>query len=166
MNLLTVTADGWVKAGGRRLKCALGRGGIQADKREGDGVTPTGLWYPEAVLYRSGYIMPPKTRMPVLPLFRNDGWCDAPFDLAYNQPVRLPFRASAEHLWRDDGVYDLIVVLDHNRHPTRPYHGSAIFMHICRSGFEPTEGCVALPVKDFRWLISRMTPQTTIQIGA
>jgi len=146
------------------MRCALGRDGVRRNKIEGDGATPAGIWHPEAVLYRSGRALPPRTRLPVASIDRQDGWCDAPDDPAYNQPVRYPYRASAEHLWRSDRLYDLVVVLDHNRHPARPDKGSAIFMHLCRADFGPTEGCIALAKPDLRWLISIMTPATEIEI--
>lgn len=164
MNPVSVAADGWLTAGGRRIRCALGRGGVRNGKREGDGATPAGIWRPQAVLYRSGRIFPPRCRLPLIPVRKGDGWCDAPDDPAYNQPVRHPFRASAEHLWRDEAVYDLVVVLDHNRHPATAHKGSAIFMHICRPGYAPTEGCIALTRRDLRWLVSRMGPATTIHV--
>lgn len=96
------------------------------------------------VLYRADRIQRPRTALPVRAMGRRDGWCDAPSDRNYNRPVRLPYRASAEEMWRSDGLYDIVVVLDHNTRPRIRNAGSAIFMHVARPGFEPTAGCVAL----------------------
>lgn len=125
-------------------RCALGRSGRRAIKREGDGATPLGTWRLMAVLYRSDRISRPCTALPVRAIRRADGWCDAPADPNYNRPVRLPYRASAEEMWRSDGLYDIVVVLDHNTRPRRRNAGSAIFMHVARPGFKPTAGCIAL----------------------
>jgi L,D-peptidoglycan transpeptidase YkuD (ErfK/YbiS/YcfS/YnhG family) len=145
-----VYADGvFVHAGGRS-RCALGRGGVAAPgaKQEGDGATPAGVWPLRRLLYRPDRLAAPRTRLAVAALEPDDGWCDAPGDPAYNQPVTLPWPASAEHLWRDDGVYDLIVVLGYNDDPVVPGAGSAIFLHVARADYSPTEGCVALAPAD------------------
>jgi L,D-peptidoglycan transpeptidase YkuD (ErfK/YbiS/YcfS/YnhG family) len=126
------------------LPCALGRSGRRARKREGDGATPVGRWRLLYVLYRSDRVLRPATGLPVKPIGRSDGWCDAPADPNYNRPVRLPYPASAESLWRADGLYDLVVVLSHNHVPRVRGAGSAIFMHLARPGYRPTEGCIAL----------------------
>lgn len=82
--------------------------------------------------------------MPVTPIGRDDGWCDAPADRNYNRPVRLPYAANAEAIWRADHLYDVVVVLSHNTLPRVRGAGSAIFVHVARPGYEPTEGCIAL----------------------
>jgi L,D-peptidoglycan transpeptidase YkuD (ErfK/YbiS/YcfS/YnhG family) len=121
----------------------VGRGGIKVDKREGDGGTPAGIWPLREVLYRADRIAKPKTALPVRALKPDDGWCDAPGDANYNRPVRLSYPASAERLWRNDHIYDLIVVVGYNDAPVVPGLGSAIFLHFARSNYSPTAGCVA-----------------------
>lgn len=145
---LLVAADGTASWGGRRLRCALGRGGVSLNKREGDGATPAGAFLLRRVLYRPDRLAPPATRLPAAALQPQDGWCDAPADPAYNRPVRLPYAARAEPLWRADALYDLLVVLGYNDDPVVPGRGSAIFLHIAAPGFAPTEGCVALARAD------------------
>jgi len=135
---------GILQIGWQSLACALGRGGIRARKREGDGGTPRGTWHLRSVLYRADVSGRPLTALPVRRLQRHDGWCDAPGDRNYNRPVRHPYPASAERLWREDRLYDVVVVLDHNARPRVRGGGSAIFMHVAREGFQPTEGCIAL----------------------
>jgi L,D-peptidoglycan transpeptidase YkuD (ErfK/YbiS/YcfS/YnhG family) len=146
---LIVAADGLAEWDGRRMRCALGRGGIRADKREGDGATPAGKWRMRALLFRPDRIArTPLTGLPLRGLRPEDGWCDDPADEFYNRPVKLPYRAHAEALWREDGGYDLIVVLGYNDDPPAPGNGSAIFLHIARPDFSPTEGCVAVSRED------------------
>jgi L,D-peptidoglycan transpeptidase YkuD (ErfK/YbiS/YcfS/YnhG family) len=141
---LLVDSGAWARWGGSALRCAVGRAGIATDKREGDGATPAGAFALREVLYRPDRGAPPLTSLTLRPLDPADGWCDAPGDVNYNQKVRLPYRASAETLWRADGVYDLIVVLGYNDAPVIGGRGSAIFLHVARPDFAPTEGCVAL----------------------
>lgn len=139
---------GWLSTGPLRLPCALGRGGRSFTKREGDGATPSGIWRPMLVLYRPDRTNRPRTGLPTRSLRPDDGWCDAVGDRNYNRHVRHPYPASAEKLWRSDGVYDVIVVLDHNTRPRVRGAGSAIFIHLARPHFLPTEGCIALTRRD------------------
>ncbi len=135
---------GILQCGNLRLPVALGRAGVCALKREGDGASPRGCWPALRVYYRPDRPMRPKTSLPARPLREQDGWCDAPGDRNYNRPVRLPYPASTEQLWREDALYDLILVLDYNIARRVHGRGSAIFVHAARPGFEPTAGCVAL----------------------
>jgi L,D-peptidoglycan transpeptidase YkuD (ErfK/YbiS/YcfS/YnhG family) len=136
------------------VRCALGRGGIRRDKREGDGVTPIGSWPMRRLLYRPDRVARPETRLPISAIAEHDGWCDAPDDLNYNEPVLLPYAASAELLWRMDHVYDLIVPLGYNDAPVVAGAGSAIFLHVARPDYRPTEGCVALAVADLLMVLA------------
>ncbi|WAC28392.1 L,D-transpeptidase family protein [Ancylobacter sp. SL191] len=156
---------GWLLVGAIRIPVALGRSGIHALKREGDGVTPAGIWHAREVRYRADHGMRPSTALPVRRTRPEDGWCDDPADGRYNRPVRLPFAASHEEMWRTDGLYDLVVVLDHNERPRKTRGGSAVFLHLARPGFEPTAGCVAFRRRDLRWLLARITPRTAIKVG-
>ncbi len=104
------------------------------------------------------------TGLPSAPIAANDGWCDAPGDPAYNRPVTLPYPASAERLWRDDHVYDLVGVLAHNDDPPISGRGSAIFLHLARDGYLPTEGCVALSRPDLERLIASADPGSAIEV--
>jgi L,D-peptidoglycan transpeptidase YkuD (ErfK/YbiS/YcfS/YnhG family) len=145
-----------VKLGGLVFPCALGRSGRRARKREGDGATPVGCWRLLTVLYRPDRGRRPVTGLPVRRLAPADGWCDAPADRNYNRPVRHPYPASAERLWRADGLYDLIVVLSHNARPRVRGAGSAVFMHVARPGYAPTEGCIALRPEHLRRVLQRL----------
>jgi len=147
---LIVHADGFAEWGAARMRCAIGRGGIvsAADATEGDGATPAGLWPMRTVYFRKDRVPVLKTKLLTVILASDDGWCDAPEDPAYNRFVRHPYGASAERLWRDDDVYDIIVVLGYNDDPVLPGKGSAIFLHLAREGFLPSEGCVGLARRD------------------
>ncbi|MFG1477535.1 L,D-transpeptidase family protein [Xanthobacter sp. V4C-4] len=158
--------QGVLVAGGRAIPVALGRSGVSPDKREGDGRTPAGRWRILAVLYRPDAGPRPATRLPCRPIAPADGWCDAPRHRLYNRQVRLPFPASHERLWREDGLYDLLLVLDHNTRPRVAGRGSAVFVHVARPGLRPTEGCVALPRAELRRLLARLRPGARLVIAA
>jgi L,D-peptidoglycan transpeptidase YkuD (ErfK/YbiS/YcfS/YnhG family) len=131
------------RVGSRAFRCAVGRGGIVLNKREGDGGTPAGVWPLRQVFYRPDRMAMPVTTLPVRPLTPTDGWCDWPDDARYNKPVQLPYPARTEQLWRADHQYDLIVVVGYNDAPVVPGKGSAIFLHLARAGYTGTAGCVA-----------------------
>jgi len=160
----SVSTTGKLSTGATEIPCALGRSGIARIKREGDGVTPAGQWPMRRILYRADRIGQLDCHLPAIPLTRNDGWCDAPDDDAYNGQVDLPYPASAEALWRDDPLYDIIVVLGHNDDPVIPGKGSAIFFHIAQDGYLPTEGCVAIALADMRKVLRQCGPQTIMEI--
>lgn len=166
MSDIIVTSDGFIKYGGLRFRCTLGKGGVkpEADKREGDGVTPLGRYALRQVWYRPDRVTAPQTRLPVQALTPQDGWCDDPADPAYNRHVLLPHTASHEKLWREDHVYDVIVVLGHNDDPPVPGMGSAIFLHLARPDYSGTEGCVALALPDLLALLAVLPPQSAMLI--
>ena len=165
--MFSVSADGRLSLTGRDRRCALGRAGVRpaADKREGDGATPAGLWPLRSVLWRPDRLSAPSSRLPARAIEPDDGWCDAPLDPAYNRPVRLPYPASAERMWRQDGVYDLVVVLGYNDAPVVQGAGSAIFMHVARSDYAATEGCIALALDDLLELVSRAAPGDAVRLA-
>lgn len=147
--------------------CALGRAGLVTGKREGDGGTPIGLFPLRDLRYRPDRLSAPASALPTRQIAADDGWCDAPDDPAYNRPVHLPYPASAEAMWRDDHLYDLVVVLGHNDDPPQPSAGSAIFFHLAneKNGvLQPTEGCVALRLADMLQVLARCTSQTRMRI--
>lgn len=160
------TADGWLDLGGAKVRCALGPAGVVpgAEKREGDGASPAGVWPIRRVLYRPDRGPPPETALPVAAIAEDDGWCDAPDDPAYNQPVKLPYPASAEQMWRDDHLYDLVVVLGHNDDPPVAGLGSAIFLHLAKPDYAPTHGCVAVRRADLEALLRQARPGDAVEI--
>ncbi len=165
MNIV-VDPTGWLLHSRRRIRCALGRNGVCAVKREGDGSTPAGTFPLRRVYFRPDRLPPPKTGLPVSPLRHTDGWCDAPEDPSYNRPVQLPHPSSAETLWRQDHLYDIIVVIGFNDDPPEPQFGSAIFLHLASAGYGPTEGCVAIARTDAIAVIESLGPSATIRIDS
>ena len=147
--------------------CTIGRAGLAEawKKREGDLKTPRGQFAMRGCYYRPDRLSPPATGLKLIPLTPADGWCDDPAHPLYNQPVKLPFSASHEKLWREDGVYDLIIPLGYNDDPIVAGAGSAIFMHIMREDGVGTEGCVALKREDLLALLPRLTAETWVVVG-
>ncbi|MBO6894047.1 MAG: L,D-transpeptidase family protein [Roseibium sp.] len=146
------------------VPCALGRSGIVSRKAEGDGATPTGRFELLHVYYRPDRGLPPPTVLPMTPLTPDAGWCDDPRHRLYNRPVSLPFAASHEKMWREDRLYDIVVVLDCNMYPAVKGKGSAIFFHIAREDYRPTEGCVAIAPEHMRLLLSKVGPGAEMKI--
>lgn len=156
--------EGWLIAGPRAVPVALGRGGIKANKREGDGGTPRGTFTLRRLWWRADRWPRPRTGLPVRPIRRNDGWCEDPNDRHYNRPVHVPKGSTADRLWRADALYDLIIEISHNTRPRVAGRGSAVFIHVAREEFAPTAGCVALEAKTLRRLVTRLGPKTRIEI--
>lgn len=166
ISLIGVSPDGWLVWPGGRLRCALGRGGVTADKREGDGATPSGTFRLRALWYRQDRVGSPATMLDRIPIQPESGWCDDPADVAYNRPVALPYAARHERLWREDGLYDLMVPLGYNDDPVVSGRGSAIFLHAARPDYGPTEGCVAIARDDLGALLTRCGPKTRLRVEA
>lgn len=143
---------------------AIGRGGIKVDKHEGDGATPAGTYPLVSVFYRDDRITRPASRLPINPLAPNHGWVDDPDDTNYNQLVSLPYPARTEQMWRQDEVYDLLIVIGYNMDPVTPGRGSAIFLHIARPDFSSTQGCIAVTREVLLGLLPLLGPGSTITI--
>lgn len=137
-----------------------------ASKREGDGASPIGRWPARRVFYRPDKGPAPETGLPAIGLKPEDAWSDDPAGPTYNRLVPLPCRGSHERLWREDGVYDLIVELGFNDDPVMAGLGSAIFLHIVREGHMPTEGCIALAEADLRMVLRLLGGGSVIEIRA
>jgi L,D-peptidoglycan transpeptidase YkuD (ErfK/YbiS/YcfS/YnhG family) len=161
-------SDGRFEGGGLSARCALGKSGVvpALEKREGDGASPIGIWPVRRVWYRPDKGQAPETGIPAIALRADDGWCDAAGHPAYNRPVTLPFPASHERMWRADGVYNLVVELGYNDDPVVAGKGSAIFLHVARPDYAPTEGCVALAEDDLRAVLQRLEGGFTLEIRA
>jgi len=154
--------DGLLAGNGLRLRAVCGQSGVSARKMEGDGATPAGVLPLLRVLYRADRVKAPRCAVPVEPISPADAWCDDPADPAYNRPVRLPFAGRNEALWRGDGIYDVCGVLGWNSAPIVPHRGSAIFLHVARPDFSPTEGCIALALPDLLTVLA--TGLTRIEV--
>ncbi len=145
--------------------CALGKSGVTENKKEGDGATPIGCFVLREVLYRPDVVgKEPITDLPISVILKNDGWCDDPDDPAYNKRVSLPYSGRHESLWRIDEIYDVIVPLGYNDEPVVAGKGSAIFMHVARPNYTPTEGCIALELSDLLEILRTVSRETKICI--
>lgn len=156
--------QGVMRVGAWSLPVALGRGGVRANKREGDGGTPRGNFHPVRLWWRADRHARPAALLPVRRIGRSDAWCEDPADRRYNRPFRRSAAEPGDRLWRDDGLYDLFVEIDHNARPRVAGRGSAVFIHAARPGLAPTAGCIALKWDDLRRLVRLMTPKTRIII--
>jgi L,D-peptidoglycan transpeptidase YkuD (ErfK/YbiS/YcfS/YnhG family) len=156
---------GWLTAGGRSIPVALGRGGIRANKREGDGGTPKGIFHPRQLWWRADRHPQPRTFLPARAIAPEDAWCEDPSDRHYNKPVRLDPDRGGDRLRREDHLYDFIVEIDHNFSPRIAGRGSAVFLHLARDNFGPTAGCVSMTKSAMLHLLQRLGRQTRIVIG-
>jgi L,D-peptidoglycan transpeptidase YkuD (ErfK/YbiS/YcfS/YnhG family) len=156
---------GWLTADGWTAPVALGHGGILANKREGDGGTPRGTFRPLQLWWRADRYPRPWTLLPTRPIRPEDAWCEDPQDRHYNQPMRLGCDQGGDRLMRDDHLYDFIIEINHNSAPRVAGRGSAVFLHLARSNFSPTAGCVSMTKSSMLRLLRRMSPQTKIIIG-
>ena len=159
---------GIINAGGRIIYCALGRTGTSVFKREGDGATPARrVLRPICGFFRGDRVLRPVSAIDFDIIDANDGWCDESGDANYNLPVKLPYGASHEVMTRSDQLYDIGLVLDWNMPSSgrRRNLGSAIFMHLCKPGYQPTEGCIALNAADMQWLLKHIDTETRIMVS-
>jgi L,D-peptidoglycan transpeptidase YkuD (ErfK/YbiS/YcfS/YnhG family) len=155
---------GWLLAGGQTVPVALGRGGIKANKREGDGGTPRGTFRPRRLWWRADRHCRPRSFLPVRAIGPEDAWSEDPASRHYNRPVRLDRANDGDRLRRDDQLYDFIVEIDHNTRPRITGRGSAVFFHLARQNFGPTAGCVSMTKSAMLRLLARIGPATKIVI--
>jgi L,D-peptidoglycan transpeptidase YkuD (ErfK/YbiS/YcfS/YnhG family) len=156
---------GWLIAGRQSLPVALGQGGIRADKREGDGGTPRGVFHPLRLWWRADRHPRPQTLLPVRRIRPDDAWSEDPADRHYNQPIRVAENAPGDRLMRDDHLYDFIIEIDQHPRPRIAGRGSAVFLHLARENFSPTAGCVGMTRNAMLRLLERIGPRTKIVIG-
>jgi L,D-peptidoglycan transpeptidase YkuD (ErfK/YbiS/YcfS/YnhG family) len=149
---------------GGSARAACGRGGVHTEKREGDGASPEGTFLLVAAYYRPDRIAPPASGLALTALCPEHCWVDDPGDPLYNRPVLLPYPARHERMWREDGLYDLVVVIGYNTDAPLPGRGSAIFLHVARPDFAPTEGCIAVEREVLAELLALIGPGSTIAI--
>lgn len=156
----------WSNAAGvdHAVRCTVGRGGIGQKKAEGDGITPVGRFPLRGVMARPERIAVIQTALPVSPITKTDGWCDDPASADYNRRITLPHPASHEQLWRADALYDVIIEIGYNDDPVVPGRGSAIFIHVARARYQPTQGCVALKLDDLLELLKACDENTRLVV--
>ena len=170
LSLLKVTTKpgmrsrGVLIAGRLAFPVVLGRAGIRANKREGDGATPRGRFSLRQLWWRADRSPRPSTLLPTVRIDRRVAWCEDPTDRRYNRPFHRLAGEPGDRLWRDDQLYDLIIEIDHNTRPRIAGRGSAVFLHVARPDRSPTAGCIAFAASDLRRLLGRLGPKTRILI--
>ncbi len=158
-------SQGLLQADTLVFPCALGRGGISANKREGDGATPlASMRILEGYFRNDRFAGGRRTRLAMTPIGADLGWCEVPDDRNYNRPVKIPYGASHERMKRDDRLYDVCLVLDWNISPRRRGRGSAIFFHLARPGFTPTQGCVGVSARTMARLLPLLSSRTVLRV--
>jgi L,D-peptidoglycan transpeptidase YkuD (ErfK/YbiS/YcfS/YnhG family) len=155
---------GILLVGPRAVPVVLGRSGIRANKREGDGATPRGRFRLVRLWWRPDRSPRPRTMLPARRIAPDVAWCEEPADRRYNRPYRRSANDPGDRLWREDRLYDLIVEIDHNTRPRVAGRGSAVFLHLARPNRGPTAGCVALEFGELRRLLARVGPNTRLWI--
>jgi L,D-peptidoglycan transpeptidase YkuD (ErfK/YbiS/YcfS/YnhG family) len=155
---------GWARLGERRWRCVVGAGGVREDKVEGDSATPSGDFPLRRVLFRNDRLVLPRTDLPARPIGKHDGWCDDPISSSYNRLVHVPNEWSHEKLWREDALYDVVVVVGYNDDPPEGEWGSAIFLHLAREDFVPTKGCVAFARESMMELLPLIGKDTRLRV--
>jgi L,D-peptidoglycan transpeptidase YkuD (ErfK/YbiS/YcfS/YnhG family) len=158
-------SKGILLAGPVAIPVALGRGGVRANKFEGDGATPRGVFRLVRLWWRSDRHPRPRSHLPVRQITPDLAWCENMRDRRYNRPFRRSPQAAGDRLWREDALYDLVIEIDHNARPRVAGRGSAVFIHVARPDGSPTAGCVALRATDLRRLLTRLGPKTRIAIA-
>ena len=147
-----------------KAKCSVGKRGIGNKKKEGDLVTPKGLYKIKYVLYRKDRIKKVKSKIKKIIIKKNMGWCDDPRSKAYNKIVKLPSTFNYEKLYRKNNIYDIILVLNYNMSPIIKNKGSAIFIHISKKNYRKTEGCIGLKKVHLLKILEKINKNTKVKI--
>jgi len=163
--MIIINKSGYLKYKNFKFRCSLGKAGIKKKKEEGDQVTPKGIFEVIKIYYRKDKIRKIISPIKKIQIKKNMGWCDDPKSDLYNQQIKLPSKFSYEKLYRKDGLYDIILVLNYNTSPIVKKKGSAIFIHIAKRKFKPTEGCIGLKKNDLIKLLKKIKKNTKIKVN-
>ena len=146
-----------------KFKCSIGKKGLKSKKTEGDNCTPIGIFKVGKVYYRSDRVKKPETVLKTKKITKNMGWCDDPYNKKYNKEIVLDKKNKGEKLYRRDNIYDVLIVIEYNTKKTKPFKGSAIFIHLTKN-YSPTEGCIALKKNDLLILLKIINKNSKIKI--
>jgi L,D-peptidoglycan transpeptidase YkuD (ErfK/YbiS/YcfS/YnhG family) len=163
--MIIVKKSGYLKYKNFKCRCALGKAGVNKKIKEGDNITPKGVFKITKIYYRADKNKTIKTNIKKIKITKNMGWCDDPISRFYNRQIKLPSKYSHEKLYRNDDLYDLIAVLNYNTNPIIKNKGSAIFMHIAKNSYKKTEGCIALKKKHLINILGQIKKNTKIKIN-
>ena len=147
-----------------KAKCAVGKRGIGFKKREGDLITPQGQYKIKYILCRKDRVKKIQSKLKVIKIKKNMGWCDDPKSKEYNKLVNLPLNYSYEKLYRRDNIYDILLVLNYNMAPIKKSKGSAIFIHVAKKNYQKTEGCIGLKKNHLVKIIQDLKKNTKVKI--
>jgi len=148
-----------------KIKCAIGKRGITRKKVEGDNKTPAGIFKFQGIFYRKDRLPNFKTSLKKKAIKKNMGWCDDPNSVFYNKLIKFPFNKTAEKMWLNNRIYDVVVIINYNLKPTIRNKGSAIFLHVAKRNYTPTKGCIAVSKKDILFLVSKINKKTKLIIN-
>ena len=163
--MIIINKFGLIKYKNFKFRCALGKAGMGEKKREGDNVTPTGTFKIVKIYYRSDRIKKISSKFRTIEITKNMGWCDDPNSKNYNQLINLPSKYGHEKLFKKNNIYDIIVVLNYNMKPVVKNKGSAIFIHVAKKNYQPTQGCIALKKNDLLKILSKINKNIKIKIN-
>ena len=163
--MIIINKSGYLKYKDFKFKCALGKSGIGNKEKEGDNITPKGVFYVNKIYYRKDRLKELSSKFKLIKITKKMGWCDDPKSRKYNQLIKLPTKYSHENLYKKDNTYDLILVLNYNMKPTIKNKGSAIFIHVAKKNYKKTAGCIALKKIDLICLIKEIKQNTRIIIN-
>ena len=163
--MIIINKSGHLKYKNFKFRCALGKAGIGEKKQEGDNVTPAGNFKIVQIYYRSDRVKKISSKLRAIEITKNMGWCDDPNSKNYNQLINLPSRYGHEKLFKKNNIYDIIVVLNYNMKPVIKNKGRAIFIHVAKKTYQPTQGCIALKKNDLLKLLSNVRKNIKIKIN-
>ncbi len=163
--MIIINKTGYLKYKNLKFRCALGKAGVKKKEKEGDNITPKGIFKITKIYYREDKIKNITSVLKKIKIKKNMGWCDDPNSQLYNQQITLPNKYSHEKLYRNDNLYDLILVLNYNSNPIIKNKGSAIFIHIAKNSYKKTKGCIALKKVHLIELISKIKKNTKVKIN-
>jgi L,D-peptidoglycan transpeptidase YkuD (ErfK/YbiS/YcfS/YnhG family) len=163
--MIIVKKSGYLEYKNFKFRCALGKSGIKKKIKEGDCITPKGIFKINKIYYRADKIKKVRTKVNTVKIKKNMGWCDDPRSIFYNKQIKLPSKFSHEKLYRKDSLYDLVLVLNYNTNPIIKNKGSAIFIHVAKNSYKKTKGCIALKKQDLIQLAKNIKKNTRIKIN-
>ena len=162
--MIIVKKNGYLQYKNFRFRCAIGKTGIKKKIREGDNITPKGIYKLINIFFRPDRIRDLKTVIKKNKITRKIGWCDDINSKYYNKKIELPNKSRHEKLYRKDNIYDIIGVLSYNIHPVIKNKGSAIFLHIAKKHYQKTKGCIAIKKIHLKKILSVIGKNTKIRI--
>ena len=146
------------------FKCSVGKNGVKKKRKEGDKITPKGIYSLGKLYYRSDRVKKPLTKLSTKKITKSMGWCDDPNNIFYNKEVKIDSKIKCEKLFRKDNSYDYLIVINYNIKNILPGKGSAIFIHLTKN-YKYTAGCITLKKKDFLILSQIININSKIKIN-